>query len=132
LPEAVGALRETRRKPRDGNLVSVCGADPLNLVGILTPGARLPALTSTRVLYQGGVPIAVLVGGEMQLLNGPTDLPEWQLRLALLGRPWRHEDQHRDAMAIARSRRVPDSGSRLRTLTAMRSTGRARVADRGR
>src|SRR5262249_549839 len=43
LPEAVGALREARRKAHSGALVSLSGADPLNLVGILTPGQRLSA-----------------------------------------------------------------------------------------
>src|SRR5581483_12166993 len=38
LPEAVGSLRDLRRKPEDGVLVAVSGADPLNLAGILTPG----------------------------------------------------------------------------------------------
>ena len=39
LPEAVATLREARRKPASDALVSLSGADPLNLVGILTPGA---------------------------------------------------------------------------------------------
>ena len=54
LPEAVGLLRETRRRKTSGNLVSISAADPLNLVGILTPGARLPALTGNRVLFEDG------------------------------------------------------------------------------
>ena len=40
LPEAVGLLRDVRREERTGALVSLSGADPLNLVGVLTPGAR--------------------------------------------------------------------------------------------
>ncbi|MGH7082512.1 MAG: Lhr family helicase, partial [Acetobacteraceae bacterium] len=42
-PEAVGLLREVRRRPREAEWVSLCAADPLNLLGILTPGSRLPA-----------------------------------------------------------------------------------------
>ena len=38
LPEAVGMLREMRRQPLRTSWVSLSGADPLNLVGILTPG----------------------------------------------------------------------------------------------
>src|SRR5262249_21053342 len=41
LPDAVAMLRETRRQPAAGALLSLSGADPLNLVGILTPGPRL-------------------------------------------------------------------------------------------
>jgi ATP-dependent Lhr-like helicase len=86
LPEAVGLLRETRRKPPGGRLVSISAADPLNLVGILTPGPRIPALTGNRILFEDGVPAAVMAGGEMQILV-PADPPkEWELRLALLGR----------------------------------------------
>src|SRR5262249_6399462 len=51
-PEAVGLLRETRRRPANGAFVSISGADPLNLVGILTPGAKLAALTGNRLLYR--------------------------------------------------------------------------------
>ena len=43
LPEAIGMLRATRRQPTADQRVSVSGADPLNLVGILTPGPKLPA-----------------------------------------------------------------------------------------
>jgi ATP-dependent Lhr-like helicase len=66
LPEAVGLLRETRRAPSSETLVSVCGADPLNLVGLVVPGPKVPALANNRVLYRDGVPVAALVGGEIQ------------------------------------------------------------------
>jgi len=46
----------------------VSGADPLNLVGVITPGAKVPALLSNRVLYRDGVAIATLVGGEIAWL----------------------------------------------------------------
>ena len=39
LPEAVGLLRDVRREARTETLVSLSGADPLNLVGILSPGS---------------------------------------------------------------------------------------------
>ena len=84
LPDAVGALREVRRKPAADALVSVSGADPLNLVGILTPGPRLAALTGNRLLYRDGLPVALLAGGEVQFL-APLDAgTEWQARKALL------------------------------------------------
>jgi ATP-dependent Lhr-like helicase len=68
LPEAVGLLRETRRAEPTGTLVSVSGADPLNLVGTLLPGARIAALAGNRVLYRDGAPIAALVSGTVQWL----------------------------------------------------------------
>ncbi|HEY7086010.1 MAG TPA: DEAD/DEAH box helicase [Hyphomicrobiaceae bacterium] len=83
LPDAVGALRETRRKPNHNALISVSGADPLNLVGILTPGPRLPALTGNRVLYRDGRPAALLASGEVTFLEALEPAMEWQARMAL-------------------------------------------------
>ena len=57
LPEALEALNRVRHKPRSGERVRVCGSDPLNLVGILTPGARVPALRTREVAYVDGLPI---------------------------------------------------------------------------
>jgi ATP-dependent Lhr-like helicase len=86
LPEAVGMLREVRRKAADGAWISVSGADPLNLVGIITPGARLPALTGNRVLYRDGLPVATLAAGEVQFLETLDPATEWEGRNALLRR----------------------------------------------
>ncbi len=69
LPEAVAMLRDTRRAPDTGSLVSISAADPLNLVGIVTPGTRVPALLSNRVLYRDGVAVATLVSGAIQWLE---------------------------------------------------------------
>jgi ATP-dependent Lhr-like helicase len=58
LPEAVDALRAVRRAPREGaERIEVAAADPLNLVGILTPGARVPAVLGNRVALVDGVPV---------------------------------------------------------------------------
>ena len=57
LPEAVELLRQTRRRERTGELVRVAAVDPLNLVGILTPGPRVPAQRGNRVVYRDGLPV---------------------------------------------------------------------------
>jgi ATP-dependent Lhr-like helicase len=85
-PEAIGLLREMRRKPREGHYVSLSGADPLNLVGILTPGARLPSLSGNRVLYRDGVPVALLSGGEVSFLEELPAQAQWEARNLLLRR----------------------------------------------
>jgi ATP-dependent Lhr-like helicase len=57
-PQAVGALRAVRRAGREGQeRVELSAADPLNLVGLLTPGARIPATLGSRVAYVDGVPV---------------------------------------------------------------------------
>ena len=84
LAEAVGMLREVRRNPPSGSWVSLSGADPLNLVGILTPGAKLAALTGNRLLYRDGLPVALFAGGETQFLETFEPATQWEARKALL------------------------------------------------
>ncbi|TLZ07788.1 MAG: ATP-dependent DNA helicase, partial [Gammaproteobacteria bacterium] len=85
-PEAIALLREARRKPREGHYASLSGADPLNLVGILTPGARLPSLSGNRLLYRDGVPIALLAAGEVSFLEELAPQQQWEVRNLLLRR----------------------------------------------
>jgi len=84
LPEAVGLLRELRREPGTGEFISVSAADPLNLIGVLTPGQRLPALTGNRLLYCDGVPAAIFAAGEASFLRDFDVADEWTARKALL------------------------------------------------
>ncbi|MBV8335372.1 MAG: ATP-dependent DNA helicase, partial [Alphaproteobacteria bacterium] len=84
LPEAVGMLREIRRKPASGQWISLSGADPLNLVGILTPGPRLAALTGNRLLFRDGLPVALLSGGEVHFLETLDTAAQWEARRTLL------------------------------------------------
>ncbi len=87
MTEAVGQLRALRKQPRKGTLVSVSAADPLNLVGIATPGDRLPALAGNRLLYRDGLPIAVLEGREPRFLVDDLDAAtRWQAQSALVRR----------------------------------------------
>jgi ATP-dependent Lhr-like helicase len=68
--------------------VAVSGADPLNLVGILTPGDAVPAVAANRILYRDGVPVAVKEGagnGERVLVDVTAEERE-QLRTALVRR----------------------------------------------
>ncbi len=64
LPDAIDALRTVRRAESQGHFVRVSACDPLNLVGILTPGIRVPALLGNRVIYRDGVPVASVESGE--------------------------------------------------------------------
>jgi ATP-dependent Lhr-like helicase len=59
LPEAVEAMRQVKRSAPSGERVAVSPADPLNLVGILTPGPRLPATAQASLVYQDGVPMVI-------------------------------------------------------------------------
>ncbi len=85
-PEAIGLLRDTRRKPHSQNHVSLSGADPLNLVGILTPGQRLPSLSGNRLLYRDGIPIATFSGGGVNFLEKLDPKDQWEAQNLLLRR----------------------------------------------
>jgi ATP-dependent Lhr-like helicase len=64
LPEAVEALRQTRRRARAGEIVRLSAVDPLNLVGIVVPGPRIPALRTNTLVYRDGLPVgAEAIGG---------------------------------------------------------------------
>ncbi len=84
LPDAVSAMRAIRRQEAKGDFVSLSAADPLNLTGILTPGARVPALTNNRVLYRDGVPVATHAAGQSDFLVPMEPGKEWEARQALL------------------------------------------------
>ena len=67
LPEAVDELRAVRHPSTQPELVRVAATDPLNLVGILSPGPRVPTVVGNAVLYKDGVAIASIEGGELKL-----------------------------------------------------------------
>jgi ATP-dependent Lhr-like helicase len=54
LPDAVDDLRRVRRQERAGDVVRIRPADPLNLVGILTPGPRIPSTQSGWLVFRDG------------------------------------------------------------------------------
>ncbi|MDO8477419.1 MAG: DEAD/DEAH box helicase [Candidatus Rokubacteria bacterium] len=56
LPEALQALRAVRRDAPGGQVIRLSACDPLNLTGIITPGARVPAILGQWVSYRDGVP----------------------------------------------------------------------------
>ena len=86
LPEAIGLLRGVRRDSPTGDLVAVSGADPLNLVGIVTPGDVVAGLATNRILYRDGIPVAIREGagsGERYLVEASPDERE-RLKSALV------------------------------------------------
>jgi ATP-dependent Lhr-like helicase len=68
LADAVGRLRAVRKTEKSGELIVVSGADPLNLVGILTPDDRVTAIARSRILFRDGVAVAAWEGGEVRRL----------------------------------------------------------------
>ena len=64
LPAAVEQLAQARRQPRTGERVTVNATDPLNLVGVVLPGSRVPAVRTRRVTYVDGLPGPVGAHGD--------------------------------------------------------------------
>jgi ATP-dependent Lhr-like helicase len=86
LPDAVSAMRAVRKQEAKGDFVSLSAADPLNLTGIITPGARVPALAKNRVLYRDGVPVATHAAGQSAFIVPMEPEKEWEARQALVRR----------------------------------------------
>jgi ATP-dependent helicase Lhr and Lhr-like helicase len=89
LPDAVERLREVRRAKPDDRLITISGADPLNLTGIITGEERIRSSAATRIVYRNGVSVAAMEG-DMLRTFGHLDA-----------------DSAADAAAAAAGRRVP-------------------------
>lgn len=84
LPEAIGTLRNIRKEPFTNTKVVLSGADPLNLVGILTPHSRVSSLTHNRILFLDGLPIAASVrGGAIEKLERAPEVSGREIEQAL-------------------------------------------------
>jgi ATP-dependent Lhr-like helicase len=59
LREAVDALRAVRRVPEDDGPVVISAADPLNMVGIVLPGTRVPPFSALAIAHRNGAVIDV-------------------------------------------------------------------------
>jgi ATP-dependent Lhr-like helicase len=57
LPVAVESLRAARKQPPSCETILVSAADPLNLVGIVVPGERVPANSGKTVAFREGVAV---------------------------------------------------------------------------
>ncbi|HEY6357658.1 MAG TPA: hypothetical protein VIX35_05415, partial [Vicinamibacterales bacterium] len=57
LPTAIESLRASRHRPPDDLPLTISAADPLNLVGILVPGERVPAISGRTVTFHQGVAV---------------------------------------------------------------------------
>ncbi len=84
LNDAAALLRKVANTEAVDEHVSISAADPLNLVGILTPGEKLPRLPGNRVLFENGVPVAVQTGGEVRYLKPLDAKAEWEIKNLLI------------------------------------------------
>ncbi|HET9033164.1 MAG TPA: DEAD/DEAH box helicase [Dokdonella sp.] len=87
LAEAIPLMRKARSRGRDGSKVVIAASDPLNLVGILSSGAKTPAIVGSRILYIDGIAVATLIGGKAARLDGSNEplAADWQHALVFRG-----------------------------------------------
>jgi ATP-dependent Lhr-like helicase len=57
LPLAVDSLRASKKTEPSGETLTLSAADPLNLVGILVPGERVPAISGKTITFRDGVAV---------------------------------------------------------------------------
>ena len=87
LPEAVAALRSVRKRAHDGAMIAVSASDPLNLLGGILAGDKVPRQPGARLLLRDGVPVATLVAGEFRPLVELSPADAHAARMALLRDP---------------------------------------------
>ena len=70
------------------SVISAC--DPLNLGGLIIPGVKTPAISSNRLLLENGLPVARVLGDELEEFPGISAEATGEARRRLLVvRPWR-------------------------------------------
>ena len=73
LPVAVESVRAMRKLDSAQGTITLSAADPLNLVGILVPGDRVPAISGNSITYRDGaaitVPVVASAGGEEKVAS---------------------------------------------------------------
>jgi ATP-dependent Lhr-like helicase len=85
LPEAVEALRRLRDRPPAAEAVCVSAADPVNLVGVVTPSPRIRSHPANRVAFYNGVFVGALEGGALSVADGVDPDAARAIRHALSG-----------------------------------------------
>jgi len=87
LPDAIGALRQVRKRAPDGAMLALSALDPLNVVGTVLAGRKIPRQLGARVLYRDGIALATLSAGEVELLVPLSAADESAVRKTLLREP---------------------------------------------
>ncbi len=67
LPEALDELRGVRSPGASAEVARIAATDPLNLIGILSPGPRVPAIVGNAVLFVDGQAVASVEAGQLVL-----------------------------------------------------------------
>ena len=84
LAETVDALRRLNNENgNDSKYYSIAATDPVNLLNLVQPNKKLPRKLNNRILYQDGIPTAVLEAGKVRFLKEVGVDEQWALQQAL-------------------------------------------------
>ncbi len=86
LEATVTQLRRHRETGLQPDVMTLSAVDPLNLVGVITPPPRVPALATNRLLYVRGTPTVAWQGGEVVWLRKVNQTEQRRLTAILHGR----------------------------------------------
>ena len=68
-------------------MLALSALDPLNVVGTVLAGRKIPRQLGARVLYRDGIALATLSAGEVELLVPLSAVDERAVRKTLLREP---------------------------------------------
>ena len=77
--EAIALLRKQKNKARELPPVVISATDPLNLIGSLLPGERIPAVHTNRILFKNGLPVAKQLNGVTTFLTNVDSASRWEI-----------------------------------------------------
>ena len=78
-PEAIALLRKQKNATQELPPAVISATDPLNLVGVILPGDRIPALHTNRVLFRNGLPVAKQLNGVTTCLTDVEPATRWEI-----------------------------------------------------
>ena len=78
-PEAIALLRKQKNATQELPPAVISATDPLNLVGVILPGDRIPALHTNRVLFRNGLPVAKQLNGVTTCLTDVDPAARWEI-----------------------------------------------------
>jgi len=89
LPEALGLLRQPGGERTVFTVISAC--DPLNLGGLITPGAKTPATGGNLILLENGLPVARSMAETLEEFPGiSAEASRTARRQLVVVKPWLH------------------------------------------
>jgi ATP-dependent Lhr-like helicase len=77
LPLAVESVREMRNLPASNEITTISASDPMNLVGIIVPGPRIPAIGQRAICFRNGIYLEETASSAIPMI--PRELPETRI-----------------------------------------------------